>query len=64
MVKSAKYRVRTDDSGPLNRANSRRVFAQRPMRSDVVITACVRSQDPTQMHLAQDNDDRGRDAHY
>jgi hypothetical protein len=39
MVKSAKYRVRTDDSGPLNRANSRRVFAQRSMRSDVVINS-------------------------
>src|SRR3981189_92471 len=26
------------------------------MRSDVVVVACVRSQDSAQMHLAQDND--------
>jgi hypothetical protein len=36
-------------SGALNRANGRRVFVQRSMRSDVVIIGCVRSQDPSQM---------------
>jgi hypothetical protein len=38
-------------SGALNRANGRRIFVQRPMRSDAVIIACVRSQDPSQMGL-------------
>jgi hypothetical protein len=55
-MKSAKNGVRFDGSGPLNWARDRRIFVERPMRSDVVIIACVRSQNPTQMCLAPDDD--------
>ena len=56
VVESAEDGARFYASGALNRANGRRVFVQRPMRSDVVIIACVRSQDPSQMGLTQNDD--------
>ena len=56
MVESAEDGARFYASGALNRANGRRIVVQRPMRSDVVIVGCVRSQDPSQMGLTQNND--------
>jgi hypothetical protein len=56
MMKSAEYRVRTDDSSALNRARNRRILVQGSMRSDAIVIVGVGFQDPTQMHLAQDND--------
>src|SRR5713226_7592168 len=56
VVESAGDGARFYASGALNRANGRRIFVQRPMRSDVVIIACVRSQDPSQMGLTQNDD--------
>ena len=37
MVKAAEDRVRTNDSGLLNRTKNRRILVQRPMRSDGVV---------------------------
>ena len=56
VMKSAKDRVRFDVSGPLNRARDRSIFVQGPVRSDVVIIACVGSQNPAHMRLTQDDD--------
>src|ERR1700704_6270461 len=55
-MESAEDVERFDTSGSLNRARNWCIFAQRLMRSDVVIIACVRSQDPSQMRLTQDDD--------
>ena len=44
VMESAEDGERFDASGPLNRARNRRIFVQRPMRSDVVVIACVGSQ--------------------
>src|ERR1019366_8005986 len=44
----------TSDS--LNLASDRRILVQGSMRSDAIIIVGVGFQDPTQMHLAQDND--------
>src|ERR1019366_8638466 len=44
----------TSDS--LNLASDRRILVQGSMRSDAIILVGVGFQDPTQMHLAQDND--------
>src|ERR1700686_4800781 len=41
-------------TGSLNRA--RRILVQGSMRSDAIVIVGVGFQDPTQMHLAQDND--------
>jgi hypothetical protein len=41
VMESAEDGERFDASGPLNRARNRRIFVQRPMRSDVVVIACV-----------------------
>src|ERR1700676_810797 len=43
-------------TGSLNRARDRRILVQGSMRSDAIIIVGVGFQDPTQMHLAQDND--------
>ena len=54
MMNSAKDRF--DASGRLKRTWDRRLFVQRPMRSDVVVIAVISSQYSAQMRLAQDND--------
>src|SRR6202163_494144 len=43
-------------TGSLNRARNRRILVQGSMRSDAIVIFGVGFQDPTQMHLAQDND--------
>jgi hypothetical protein len=59
MVKPAEDRMRTNDSDLLNRTRSRRILVQRPMRSDGVVVARVRSQQMAKMPLAEhDNVDR------
>ena len=55
-MESAKDGARIDDTGPLNRARARRILVQRPVSSDPVIVASIRSQNPAQVCLAQDND--------
>jgi hypothetical protein len=55
-MKSAKDCVRTNDSGPLNRARDRSIFVQRPVRSYVVVIASIGSQAPAQMRLAQEDE--------
>src|SRR5258708_19958396 len=55
-MKSAKDGAWTDHTGSLNRARNRRILVQGSMRSDVVVIACVRLQNLTQMHLVQDDD--------
>ena len=55
-MEAAEDGERFDASGPLNLASNRRIFVQRPMRSDVVVIASIVSQDSTQMYLAHDND--------
>jgi transposase InsO family protein len=45
VMEAAEDRACRDASGPLNRARNRRIFVQRPMRSDVVVIATVASQD-------------------
>ena len=49
VMEPAKDGARYDASGPLNRARDRRIFIQCPVRSDIVVIACVGSQNPTQM---------------
>ena len=56
VVKSAKDGVRFDASDSLNLPSDRRILIQGSMRSDVVVIASVRFQNPAQMCLAQDND--------
>ena len=56
VMKAAKDGVRFDASSPLNRGRNRRIFVQRPVRSDVIVIASIGSQDPAQMRLAQDDD--------
>ena len=56
VMESAEDVERFDTSGSLNRARNWCIFAQRLMRSDVVIVACVRSQDPAQMRLTKNDD--------
>src|ERR1700730_141596 len=55
-MKSAKDGVSFDASDSLNLASDRRILVQGSMRSDAIIIVGVGFQDPTQMHLAQDND--------
>src|SRR3979490_84419 len=55
-MKSAQHGACTDHTGSLNRARNRRILVQESMRSDAIVIVCVGFQDPTQMHLAQDND--------
>src|ERR1700681_3705748 len=45
-----------DASDSLNLASDRRILVQGSMRSDAIVIVGVGFQDPTQMHLAQDND--------
>jgi hypothetical protein len=56
VVKSAQDGARTDHTGSLNRARNRRILVQGSMRSDAIVIVGVGFQDPTQMHLVQDND--------
>src|SRR6267154_900108 len=56
VVKSAQNGACTDHTGSLNRARNRRILVQGSMRSDAIVIVGVGFQDPTQMHLAQDND--------
>src|SRR5664279_507906 len=56
VMKSAQDGARTDHTGSLNRARNRRILVQGSIRSDVIVIVGVGFQDPTQMHLAQDND--------
>ena len=46
VMESAEDGNRFNASGPLNRTSYRRIFVQRPMRSDVVAIARVGTQDP------------------
>ena len=55
VMKPAQDWAGTDGSSPLNGARDRRIFVQRPVRSDVVVIASIGSQDPAQMFLAQDD---------
>jgi hypothetical protein len=55
-MESAEDGERFDASGPLNRASNRRIFVQRLMRYDVVVIACVGSQDSSKMRFAQDHE--------
>src|ERR1700732_646544 len=55
-MKSAQNGARTDHTGSLNRARNRRILVQGSMSSEAIIIVGVGFQDPTQMHLAQDND--------
>src|SRR3984893_14964294 len=55
-MKSAKDGVSFDASDSLNLASDRRILVQGSMRSDAIVIVGVGFQDPTQMHLAQDND--------
>jgi hypothetical protein len=45
-----------DASGPLNQTNGRRIFVQRSVRSDAVVTISIGFQNSAQMRLAQHND--------
>jgi hypothetical protein len=56
VVKSAQNGACTDHTGSLNRARNRRILVQGSVRSDAIVIVGVGFQDPTQMHLAQDND--------
>ncbi len=56
VMKSAKDWSRFNISSPLNRPIDRRIFVQRPVRSEVIVIASVSSQDVAQMFLAQDDD--------
>jgi hypothetical protein len=56
VVKSAQNGACTDHTGSLNRARNRRILVQGSMRSDAIVIVGVGFQDPTQMHLAQDDD--------
>ena len=51
VVKSAQDSARTDHTGSLNRAEDRRILVQGSMRSDAIVIARVRFQDPTQVRL-------------
>jgi len=55
-MKSAKDCACPNGSGPLNGARDRRIFVQRPVRSDVVVIASISSQGSAQMRLAQDDE--------
>src|SRR3984893_13351955 len=55
-MKSAKDGVSFDASDSLNLASDRRILVQGSMRSDAIVIVGVGFQDPTQMHLTQDND--------
>src|SRR5258708_20434237 len=55
-MKSAQNGARTDHTGSLNRARSRRILVQGSMRSDAIVIVGIGVQDPAQMRLAQDND--------
>jgi hypothetical protein len=56
VVKSAKDGVRFYASDSLNLASDRRILVQGSMLSDAIKIVGAGFQDPTQMHLAQDND--------
>jgi hypothetical protein len=56
VMKSAQDGACTDHTGSLNRARNWRILVQGSMRSDAIVIVGVGFQDPTQMHLAQDND--------
>jgi hypothetical protein len=56
VMKSAQHGTRTDHTGSLNGARNRRILVQGSMRSDAIVIVGVGFQDPTQMHLTQDND--------
>jgi len=53
VMQSAEERMRHDATDPLNRAREWRVFVQRSVRSQIVVIAGIRLQNPTQVRLAQ-----------
>ncbi len=53
VVKSAKDSMGFDASDSLNLASDRRILILCSMRSDVVVVACVRSQNLAWMHLSR-----------
>ena len=55
VMQSAEDRVRLDIPDPLNGTKGRRIFVQRPVRSDVIVIEGIGSQDPAQMPLAHDH---------
>ena len=56
MMEPTQDRARTDGADALNWAPERRIFVQRPMRSDFVVVAAITLKDLTQMRLAQHDD--------
>ena len=55
VMKSGKYGVGFDASGPLNWARDWGIFIQGPVRYDVVVIVRIGSQDSAQMRLTQDD---------
>ena len=53
VMQSAKERMRRDATDSLNRARQWRIFVKRSARSQIVVIAGVRLQNPTQVRLAQ-----------
>jgi hypothetical protein len=60
MVQSAKDRIGGELAEPLDWPMRRRILAQRPMRSNVVLIALVGATDAAQMRLAEVNDVHSR----
>src|ERR1700688_859629 len=56
VMQSTEDAARIDDTDPLNRARDWRILLQGSMCSEAIIIVGVGFQDPTQMHLAQDDD--------
>src|SRR5215831_4679332 len=55
VMQSADERMGADAADPLNWARDRRIFAQRSVRSGLIIVGGVFAQDPAQVHFAQDD---------
>ena len=54
-MQSAEDHVRLDIPDPLNGTKCRRIFVQRPVRSDVIVIEGIGSQDPAQMPVCTEN---------
>jgi hypothetical protein len=55
VMQSADERMEADAADPLNWARERRIFAQRSVRSGLIIVGGVFAQDPAQVRFAQDD---------
>jgi len=56
VMKSAEDRMRPKASGLLNGSGARRIFSQRPVRSDFIVIGSIGTQDSAQMRFAQDDE--------